>query len=712
MSTSRRKSSATVAGASEYTQLINPLGYINNREITNLPGQYLVKGSQNTVIRNNEIVRTRAGYTALGSAKTGNLGIHSSFDWNNISSGSGRSSRVFYKTWQVYFETAWITIATMPTSAHMEFTTWWNRTELIDVMLGVNGTGKAYEWSGGITRVSGVTSNTISKQGYVSGNTISFQNNGTGNTGTILKTTGGFYNAGFVSGDTLVISGSNFNDQTVIIDSVTDTTLLIRAEYTITTEVPVPAMTIVLQTPYGTWAGQRFFTANGGDSTNRQVMIGGVSYTYTGGETTGTLTGVSPAPTAATTPIAVGDIATQVVRANTISTGSGQNPPTSYTIDLISMVSNLVFYGSTRSRTVYQSKDTDFKSMTWTDPLRVPGEGMTIYLDSCPTAFIPGQQDNKMYITAGRDDLYKLTYKQTTTTSGITEMVLTDKINTTTGSAARSQGAVVFIKNAAAYLSFEPTIDTLSHVVNVVTQTPQTKPISDPIKNDIESYDLTGAHGVYFQRNLYYTLPEENKLINFDMIEDNHYWQPPWIVSFSRLAIIEIDGVQTLCAHASTCDESYKLNDGKNDNGSAFHAVAAFGYENFGTRFDSKLFDEAAVELYISASTIVKDRILYDYKGGTDIREFTIDGSDSDIVVGPIQEASLGSNPEGSNPEGSSADEIDSIQKARIIHQTGVLDFFERQRVFESDSLDADFRILSYGENIRASENQPVNIRK
>lgn len=874
--------------AGDYIQMLNPLGYLNNREITNLPGQYLVKGSQNVLIVNGEKVVPAPGYTRLGAAKTVNTGTHSSFDWNNISSGDHRSTRVNNVSWQVLYKSLWRPLKTMPSSAHMEFTTWWNRTELIDVQLGVNGTGKVYEWSGAIATVASVTSNTITKQGWISDTTISFQNNGTGISGTIIKTNGGLYNAGFATGDTIIVTGTTNNNQTCIVLSVTDTTLVIRPEYTITTEAPLSAVTI--QWPNGTWAGSRFFTANAGDGTDRKILIANQEYLYTGGEGTGTLTGVSPDPTTnvtvgssvtldsysetnknaapnmpnfggiqytdigqtftssrtgtltsckfyltkngtptgtnnvtaklyflnasgvptgsalaisdaltannfdtaptfglqtfnfstpyvisagqsyaiiveyttggaatnniavgvdtsapthdgtsvysidsgatwltntydvcfyiyVTTPtvanIGVGTIGMQAVRTYTIATASGQQPPAGYSIDLIAMQNNLVFYGSTKSRVVYQSKATDFTSMTWTDPLRLAGEGMTIYLDASPTAFIGGQQDVAMYIAAGTDDLYKVEYKQQTVASNISELVTTRKINIATGTAARSQASVVFIKNAAVMLTFEPTIDSLAHIANVVTATQQAKPISDPIKNDIESYNLVGAHGIYYRRNLYYTLPAEGKMIMFDMLSDNHYWQPPRICGFSRLAIITINGVDQLCAHSSTSDETYVLNSGKNDNGSKFSCVAAFGYENFGDRFGSKVFDEVATELYISQSTVVKTQILYDYKGGTDSRTFDIKGSDTDILSGPpVQDASEGSVPEGTDPEGSAADVFDSLQKARIIHQTSALDFIERQRIFTCDSIDADFAILAYGENVSISENENNMLKK
>jgi hypothetical protein len=701
----------------DYIQTLNIGGYLSNREITNLPGNYLVKGSQNCYIKNTEKVVSRPGYKILGQAKTVNMGSHSSHDWNDISSpNSARSIKVFGTFLKVFYANSWQLLKTMPTSAHMHFVPWWNKAEQIDVLLASNSSGKIYEWSGAISTVASITANTITKQRFYTSSSISFANNGAGVEGTITKLTGGFTAAGFIADGTIVVTGSASNNGTYIIKNATDTVLTIYANYTLTNEAVGASVTI--QEPNGTWAGQRFLTINAGDSTDRKVLINGIEYIYTGGESTGTLTGVSPDPTANTSPITAGAIAMQAMRTYTVSTGAGANPPTTYVIDLISCVDNLVFYGSLTNRAVYQSTANSFISFAQTSPLRIPGDGMVMYPDSCPTAFIPGQKDAPMTITAGQDFIYQITYKQSTATNGsasyIAEQVIPTKINSTTGSAAISQDAVILIKNGAAYWSFEPTIDTLAHMQNILTTTPITRPISDPIKDDVESYNPANIHGIYFRRNLYYTLPKENKLIIFDMQTENHYWQPPWTMAISRLAVIIINGKATLCGHSSTSDETYILNTGTDDNGARYNVIAAFGYENYGMRFMSKVADEFATELYISPTTKVQRTIYFDYKGGSGIRNLPpIDGNDQLIISGPTQSGgSEGSYPLGYSPEGGTPEIINVLQKARIIQPSGVVDFFEMQDVYSSDSVGVNFAIIARGINARMSDNIPNQIIK
>lgn len=711
MVTKSKNTGAKQAG--DYLQTANIAGYIHNREITNLPGQYLVQGSQNTFIQNGEKVNSRMGYTLLGAAKTVNFGIHSSYDWLKISSGPKWSLRAYTMNLEVLYSGVWTNIFTLPNSNKMAFTTWWNATELIDVLIGVNGTSKIYEWSGAITTVANVSSNTITKQRYLSTADIAFFNNGVGISGTIVKSAGGFFIAGWQNGDTIVISGSAANSGTYIIQSITDTTITLNPSYILTNEVIGPTVTI--QEQNGTWAGKRFLTVNAGDANNRQVRIGSVDYTYTSGEATGTLTGVTPSPLAASPAITVGATVSQTVRVYSPGDLVG------ISVDVIGMMMNQVFYGSTNSRICRFSKNTDFTSFALTSPLRVPGEGAVITLDSCPASFKEGPDNGTntptCYVGAGTDDIYRISFLQqiSTDASGISHIYETTPVKrlpTSTGSAPLSQDACVDVKNATVYLSHEPTIDTLQNVTTL--SSPKGLPISDPIKDDIESFDRTGVHGVYAKRALWYTFPREGKIMCFDYSNENHYWQPPQLITVSRLATIEIDGVIELCGHSQSSNETYILfkSGVLNDNGAKFKAVAMYGYENYGKRFMKKNFDEMAVEFYATATTVLNQGCNFDYKGSRGVKEFSIDATDTELSFIASGNSSEGSNPEGFAGEGTTTDEIPTVRKVKVINGLDPIDFYERQRYFWSDSVDCFFQILAYGENIMDSENLPTELER
>lgn len=162
--------------------------------------------------------------------------------------------------------------------------------------------------------------------------------------------------------------------------------------------------------------------------------------------------------------------------------------------------------------------------------------------------------------------------------------------------------------------------------------------------------------------------------------------------------------------------ETYRLfEDGiYNDNGAAFEAVAAFGYENYGTDLTQKTFDEAATVLKMSRSTKIEEEIRYDYKGATDIKTFNIDlDVNTNIIFAPSTGAGYGKEGYGKAPHGSSTEVIEEMLKVRVVQaMIERVDFFERQRVYKSSSIDARFEIMAYGENVEISPNIPTFIKQ
>lgn len=668
--------------ASDYIQTINPKGYVNNREITNTDSRFLVAPSKNTLIRNNEKVVSRKGYTLKGAAKTINRGIYASTDWK-MSNNAKRSLRGYDDELEVWYDNSWVRLKNGWTSTLFQFLKegWWDTTHQLDRMLFVNGTADLFSWSGAITDVLSITTNTITKKYYIGGITFSF----TAATRTIADSGNNFVTHGFAAGQTIIVANSTSNDGEYLIESVTAGAIVLADTDTLTDEAAGTTLTIRVK-GRGTWGEERFYATG----THKKIVINDIEYTYTGGETTGTLTGVTPDPTGN---VAADDIALQAVETDAAVIASTFYP------ELISMLNNHVFVASTKNREVYMSKSSDFADFGYTSPLRVPTEGFEMTLDATPTGFIP--DEDVMYIGAGEDDFFEVIFSLNAAQQG--ETIVIKKLKTSLGQAPLNQGSIVHIKNNVAFLNFEPTIDTLGRVQNIDTD--QSLPISDDIRNLLESLDRTNAHGFYFKRELLFAFPEEGIVLIYNLRFG--YWHPPQEIPIARFALI--DG--QLCGHSHRTNETYVLFDGLNDNGGNFTAVAAFGYENYGTRFDLKNFDELAAEVRISRSTVLDDRILYEEDGSGGEATFEIDAGNPLQVFSKDDEASLGQSPLGSNPLGGLITTISELVKVKKIHTTPALDFFERQRIFSSDSEDVQFEILAFGENAQLSGNEPDFIK-
>lgn len=448
--------------------------------------------------------------------------------------------------------------------------------------------------------------------------------------------------------------------------------------------------TVTLQDGTKTWASLGFLN-NG----TRSIIINGVSATYTGGEGTATLTGVSVDFSAQLAGAIVFQAVT--VTANSAATGL----PATFPNNLIEMANNYVYIGSLSYRDIYVSKSTNYLDFTWSAPVRLPTEGALLTLDSIPKAFIP--QEDAMYFSAGDDQWYQTLF--TPSADLVRETITVKKLKTSTQKGARSQGAVGKVINDIMFISQEPTLDTLGRVEQI--STPQTRPLSDPIKLDFDSYDFTNCHVKYFKNYLYIALPVMGLVLMYNYAKG--YWEPPQVLPVRRFAII----ANALYGHSNAVPETYKLFDGYNDNGAPINAIAAFSYQNFGNRVSQKNFTEYYVEGYITANTILTATINYDYLGFSQILTQNIVGSStSPIIFAQPTDVSLGTSSLGeeSLAGGGGTDNI-LPPKFREIMTFQLQDFFEESIVFSSNDIDQRWEILAHGPETMATQVDPVYIK-
>ena len=430
-----------------------------------------------------------------------------------------------------------------------------------------------------------------------------------------------------------------------------------------------------------TWAEERFLVAG-----TRSVVINGTEYAYTGGESTTTLTGVTPDPTAAGH--AVASVVLQVLRAHANTPASGVNN------DIIIANKNQLYVADLNRRDVYVSKNTDYTSFTFTSPTRIPGEGGLLTLDSTPVGF--AVQEDFVYISGAKNDWYQTKFTLSSTLTA--ETLTVDKLKTTPGQAALSQSAIGNIKNSILYVTTDLVVDTLSRIENV--DTPQSLPISDPIKNELIAYDTTIKPDIkFFKNQTFITFPSESKVLIYDHARG--YWQPPQILGIRKFAIIA--GV--LHGHSNSVPETYKIfeEDVFNDNTNPIYAKAYFAYRLYGERDWQKECNEFFIEGYISPNTTITAGHKSNFGGFSGIQEFDISGTDTAILFSTVSDGSLGKNPLGSNPIGSITDSASDLQKFRVIKTFTKQQFYEHQMFFESNDVDFQWELIAFGANVMLS---------
>lgn len=665
-------------------------GYRNREDITILPPGVLVIGSYNVLTNVYGRIGVTKGYTLDGQANSTLDNIKSSYDFTKLT-----AEDTHVRTWSQNFQyryvnpvtnvTTWNTLFnTLVANNDVNYSSYWDITQLSNCLLFVNGTSGIWRWSGAITSFASATSTTITKQGSTSFDQAGFDAPGVGSLSYTLAS-GSFVIGetitGSTSGATGVIEQNTGN--IIVIDTITGS---FDGGETITGGTSGATGTVITYYP----------------PTSLQVVIDGITYTYTGGDSTNTLTGVSPNPTLG------GHVAgTAIAQEATFTANSALTViPPDFINDLIGNLDNQIFIGSKTSAQVYTSHVNNYLDYSNSSP-RLQGEGATNTLAGYPTAFV-NQEDN-LYVSAGKDLWYETQLNATTntTTIGSTAVsIIYETLNymqlkTTALQAAQSQSAVTKIKNDIVFLSFEPIINSLGRVTNILIS-PQVTDLSYSIVNDMNRYDFTDAAMIYYRQFLYVSVPKEGLIRIYNMTQPKiQYWEAPITFPIARFSIINDE----LYGHGYSVPETYKLFDGYTFNGHPIPAAAYFSYNNFGTRAYPKDFNLFYLEGYITSNCTLNYTLNYDIDGCQTSRSYVIDGSNNQIVCNTLPDASLGKAPLGSRPLSGFTIPPMSVYstdtglppKFRAIKQLSKFPFYELQVAFTSLGSDQQWEILAFG---------------
>lgn len=607
-------------------------GYRNLEDITNLPPGVLVVGSQNVLVNTASRLQARQGYALDGQTSAVNAPILEAFEWNSKYNGkrwvrfgfltsAGNDGKLQYRYTNAT-GVIWNDLATGISNSGMNFTTFWNTTELIRVMLYVNHNNYINEWSGAYDVVSSVASGAVTMANPIS--------------------TEGWYT----------------------------------------------------QT-----AGKQKFLGNG------------TLFTYTGA-TGSVFSGVTPNPQSI---VASGDVLTQAVF-STLASGFTSGPPASYNLDLISVLLNQVFIGSLVSPTLYMSKTNDYTSYAFSSP-RIPAEGATANLDDNLVAFIP--QEDVMYLSAGKDFWYNTLLIQSTTYNGAMAQSITTetfqvkllKNNNLQG--VQSQALVNNKGNKVIMVQNEPAFEALGRIEDIFAA-PQVKNLSDPIKNDFDTYDFTGGSVYSWRRYNLVAIPHSGLVRIYNQIIKA--WEAPQTIPVTRFYTVGNE----LYGHSSLTSESYKLFTGNADratatnSGNAFLAVVNFSYQNEGTRTTLKNANKFYIEGYISGNTVLNCVINYEQDGNLTQQSFQVLGDDTAITGSQTVSNSLGKNPYGQSGLGTETNtSLTGLPpKFRVIKTFPRFDFYECQFSFSILEKDQNFQLLAFGLNAAPSHTQNYAIEE
>ncbi len=461
------------------------------------------------------------------------------------------------------------------------------------------------------------------------------------------------------------------------------------------------------------WGASRFYTGR-----DKVVIINGTEYTYTGGEGTTTLTGVTPDPS--------GEAADSVVTQKVVTNSNA--PAASRTNHFIHNHENQVIIGSEDDNLTLGSSNTDFTDFTFSSP-RAPGEGFLLTLDS-PTRGIVSL-GGFLLVGAGKSVIFKTVFQQIAVGSSLAETVNIERLDVGVNQGFLNQESIVPVGNTIFYLTNEVTLRTIEDPNNLTGINPKT--LSNPIKPDFDGEDWydnsnkPNAFGIWYKNTLYYTAPSSSKVYMLNFVEDAdgklfRFWNPPQVLPVAALALIEIDNVEQLYGHSNSVPETFLLFDGTsdgqydgmpNEDKLPIECRAIFAYNNYGKRGDLKVFDEYYVEGEIIPSlTDFEMRLRYDFDGTTQELTKFIDGSDEDILEGQVGINSLGQQSLAVNPLGGLLNPPSNTRRFRVAFEVAREDFYELQTEFYTNDVDKFWAVLSHGSNAEISRRRSITIKQ
>lgn len=619
-----------------YNLVEGPFPYHAREDQTTLPSNTLVSPSQNVINNTANRLQLVKGYTLDGGASTTiDSGIQSNYDFyptrtqdvRNMRAGfltsAGSDGKLQFRYVNAAGTVSWIDLKTGLTTINMCFDgNYWDTTELLKLLLWVDGSNFIYEWNGAVTTFASATATTLTKQG-------------------------------------------------------TDT-----------------------------WAQTGFYQAKSG----RSITIGGVTATYSGGEGTTTLTGVSV------------DFS-----ATTVGAEIHQTPVSTALSSMTSILStfgptvigcgrqNQLYVGASTSNSLYISKVNNYKDYSFTSPVRVAGEGFLLSMDAPPVKFIPqevhgDEQSYDMWISTGLSNWSII--RSTLSADNADEAIQFIRLKSAPLQGTMSERLCSKMKNQIIFIGNDNVCNAMGYYS--YQYVPVMQDLSYPIIDDMNSYDFTDGSIFYHKNFIYVAVPKYGLIRIYNMTNQTEetysnynpqesldpkqpfYWEAPIGYPISGFYVVDGD----LYGHGYNTSESYKLFNGGSFNGQDINANATLAFDTKGDRTQSKGSNEIWVEGYIKQNTVLNTFINEDLDAFQVQQTVTINGNDNSIVAYGGGGNSLGDTPLGVQPLGGSQD-ISSALPAwfHVIKTYTQNSYYLEQIAFQTKGVDLQWELVTWGTN-------------
>jgi len=460
----------------------------------------------------------------------------------------------------------------------------------------------------------------------------------------------------------------------------------------------------ITKTGSTSWQQAGFSTTVG----EKTVVINGTTYTYTGGETTTTLTGVSPDPSGE----ANGSNVLQAVQT------TANSPAADFASDFIKVINNQLYVGSYTSRLCYISSNTDFKNFTVTSP-RLPGGPELLTLDSTLKGI--GVRQGNAHIGVGTGQWAVISFNDITVGTTLTQTTKVDVKPLAALAAPYAHEFIDTVGDSLVYLAQDQQVRTFGEFANLFS--PKYPSLSQQIRTELEEEVFTGGALKCIGDVTYLTAPNSGKVYLYKVRESvdasgnvvaERLWFAPFVWSITRVDIY--NGI--VYGFSSQNPQLYQLwdteqwyDDCPSDEELPYSCVLAFAYRTTANRVDLQHFDKTYSEGYMSLGTPLNLQINYGYEGATNQISVPINSDALPAYMFSPSVSSLGDESLGDAPMGDGLIESGTfLPKFKVINSIADTNCFEWQPIYYSDDANARWEVLATGANTQLADEQPVYI--
>jgi hypothetical protein len=464
----------------------------------------------------------------------------------------------------------------------------------------------------------------------------------------------------------------------------------------------------ITKTGTTTWQQAGFSTTAG----EKTILINGTTYTYTGGESTTTLTGVSPSPIGE----ALGSIVLQAVQV------ASNTPAAGFHNDFIKVINNQAYIGSYTSRLCYISSDIDFKNYVVPTP-RLSGSPELLTLDSTLNGI--GVKTGNAAISIGTGEWAIVSFSDITVGTTLTQKTNVDLKPIAKGAAAYAHEFISNSGDNVIYLAKDQQVREFGNFNDLFYNAYPS--LSLEIATELSAENFSGGGLKCIGEFTYLTSPASGKTYLYQVrqgIDANNtviverLWHSPFIWNATR--IDDIDG--TVVAFSNSNPQVYRVwdtnqwhDDSPSDEPLPYECILARSYQTGGRRQGLLSFDKTFSEGYFTLGTPLNIQINYNYEGSLNsptqpVNSISRPGYNFGVSAASLGDSSLGDKSLGD--ESSNTDipvDLQQLVKFKVINSWALTNCFEYQVIYSSDTADVQWEILASGDNVRIESEQDAS---